>query len=95
MEKPGYSNTFISFIKKIYKNIQLVISNNGYLSTPFSLSRRVGQGYPLPLLLYIINAEVINLNVKSNKIVGYPIPNQIEDLKLSQYADDTNFFCIN
>ena len=31
MEKLGYSNTFISFIKKIYKNTQSVISNNGYL----------------------------------------------------------------
>ena len=92
MEKLGYSNTFISFIKKVYKNAQSVISNNGYLSTPFSLSRGVRQECPLYLLLYIINGEVINLNIKSNeKIVGYPIPNQKEDLKLSQYADDNNF----
>ena len=26
--------------------------------------------------------------------MGYPIPNQKEDLKLSQYADDTNFFVL-
>ena len=50
---------------------------------------------PLSLLLYIINREVVNLNIKSNdKIVGYPTPNQKEDLKLFQYADDTNFFII-
>ena len=49
----------------------------------------------MPLLLYIINGEVINLHIKSNKkIVGYPIPNQKEELKLSQYADDTNFFVL-
>ena len=49
----------------------------------------------MSLLLYIINGEVINLNIKlNNNIVGYPIPNQKEALKLSQYADDTNFFVI-
>ena len=30
----------------------------------------------------------------NNKIVRYPTPNQKEDLKLSQYADDTKFFVI-
>ena len=38
---------------------------------------------------------MINLNIKSNKkIVGYPIPNLKEELKLSQYADDTIFFAV-
>ena len=30
----------------------------------------------------------------NKKIVGYPIPNQKENLNLSQYADDTNLFVI-
>ena len=30
----------------------------------------------------------------NHKIVGYPIPNQKETHKLSQYADDTNFFVL-
>ena len=46
---------------------------------------------PLSLFLFIKNGEVINLNIKNNdKIVEYPIPNQKENAKLSQYADDTN-----
>ena len=86
---------FISFIKKIYQNRESIISNNGFLSDPFSLSRGVRQGCPLSLFLYIMNGEVINLNSKSNKkIVRYPIPKQKEQLKLSQYADDTNFFVV-
>ena len=44
MEKRGYSKTFINFIKKIYKNTQSVIANNGFLSTPFPLSKGVRQG---------------------------------------------------
>ena len=86
---------FISFIKRIYQNTESIISNNGFLSDPFSLSRGVRQGCPLSLFLYIMNGEVINLNSKSNKkIVGYFIPNQKEQLKMSQYADDTNFFVV-
>ena len=82
---------FISFIKRIYQNTESIISNNGFLSDPFSLSRGVRQGCPLSLFLYIMNGEVINLNSKSNKkIVG----NQKEQLKMSQYADDTNFFVV-
>ena len=95
MRKLGYSEIFIKFIKKLYQNTLSIISNNGFLSTPFSLSRGVRQGCPLSLLLYIINGEVINLNIKNNdKIVGYPIPNQKENAKLSQYADDTNLFVL-
>ena len=91
MRKLGFSEIFIKFIKKLYQNTLSIIFNNGFLSTPFSLSRGVRQGCPLSLLLYIINGEVINLNIKNNdKIVGYPIPNQKENAKLSQYANDTN-----
>ena len=93
MEKLVYSEIFINFIKKLYQNTESIISNNGYLSNPFPLGRGVRQECPLSLLLYIINAEVINLNIKTNKnIIGCPIPNQKEQLKLSQYADDTNLF---
>ena len=95
MKKLDCSEIFINFVKKIYKNTFSAISNNGFLSDPFALSMGVRQGCPLSLLLYIINGEVINLNTKMNhKIVGYPIPNQKETHKLSQYADDTNFFVL-
>ena len=30
----------------------------------------------------------------NKKIIGYPIPNKKETHKLSQYADDTNFFVL-
>ena len=89
MGKLGYSKTFINFMKKIYQNTESMISNNGFLSSTFPLTRGVRQGCPLSLLLYIINNEIINLNIKANKkVVGYPIPNQKQSLKLSQYADD-------
>ena len=74
----------------------IFIPNYGFLSYSFPLNRGVRQGCPLPLLLCIINGEVINLNVKSNpEIVGYPTPNQKHPLTLSQYADDTTFFVMS
>ena len=95
MRKLGYPEIFIKLIKKLYQNTLSIISNNGFLSNPFCLSRGVRQGYPLSLFLYIINGEVINLNIKNNdKIVGYPIPNQKENTKLSQCVDDTNLFVL-
>ena len=73
MGKLGYSKTFINFMKKIYQNTESMISNNGFLSSTFPLTN-----------------EIINLNIKANKkVAGYPIPNQKQSLKLSQYADDT------
>ena len=83
VRKLGYSEIFIKFITKLYQNMLSIISNNGFLSTPFPLSRGVRQGCPLSLLFYIINGEVINLNIKNDdKIVVYPIPNQKENTKL-------------
>ena len=42
---------------------------------------------PYPSSYILLNGEVINLKIKSNeKIVGYSIPNQKEQLRLSQYA---------
>ena len=51
MEILGYSNTFSNFIKKLHKSTFSIISNNGCHSDPFALSRGVGQGCPLSLLL--------------------------------------------
>ena len=46
MAKLGYSNTLINFVKKIYQNTESMISNNGFLSSPFPLTRGVRQGCP-------------------------------------------------
>ena len=83
----------LGFLKKIYETTQSIISNNDYPSSPFLLSRRLWQGWPLSILLYIINSQVVNLNIKAkDRIVGYPISKQKESLKFSQHANNINFF---
>ena len=67
MKKLVYSDISINFIKKLYKNTPSISSNNDLHSDLFTLSRGVRQECPLPLLLYTINGEVINLNIKISK----------------------------
>ena len=96
MEKLGLSKTFIKFIEIIYKQNTSMIINNGFLSESIPMSRGLRQGCPLSLPLYVIQSEITTQNInKDTNILGLAIPNQKEQLKLSQYADDSNFFLKN
>ena len=64
------------------------ISNNGYLSPFFEISRGIRQGCPLSALLFILYAEVLAISIQHSKNikgikVGY------NEIKITQYADDT------
>ena len=96
MEKLRLSKTFISFIEVLYKQNISSIINNGFLSENISMLKRLRQGCPLSLPLYVIQSEITTQNInKDNNIIGLTIPNQKKQLKLSQYADDSNFFIKN
>ena len=92
MEKMGFWNTFIKFIQILYKNNTSIIINNGFLSPLVHLRRGLRQGCPLSLPLYVTQGEVTTLNVNQNKnIKRTKIPNKTNEIKISQYADDSNF----
>ena len=58
--------------------------------------RGLRQGCPLSLPLYVIQSEITTQNINKNcNIIGLPIPIQKRQLKISQYADDSNFFIKN
>ena len=77
MKKMGFSKTFISFIKVLYKNNNSIIINNGYLSSPVTLHRGLRQGCPLSLPLYVIQGEITTQNInKNSQIQGIKIPNK-------------------
>ena len=96
MEKLGISKTFINFIEILYKQNTSTIINNGFLSENVPMLRGLRQGCPLSLPLYVIQGEITTQNInKDQNIMGITIPNQRNQLKISQYADDSNFFLQN
>ena len=77
MDKMGFSNTFINFIKILYKNNISTIINNGFLSAAVQLQRVLRQGCPLSLPLYLIPGEVTTINTNQDgNIKGIKIPNK-------------------
>ena len=92
MDKMGFSNIFINFIKILYKNNISTIINNGFLSAPVQLQRGLRQGCPLSLSLYVVQGEVTTININQDEIISaIKIPNKKQEIKVSQYADDSNF----
>ena len=92
MNKIRFSNKFIQFIKILYReNISYGI-NNGYMSSPIQLLRGLRQGCSLSLPLYAIHGEVTTVNTNNNEnIKQVKIPNNKKEIKISQYANDSNF----
>ena len=96
LKKFNFGDNFISIIKTLYTDIKSTIINNGFLSETITIERGVRQGCPLSLPLYCIIAEVLALNIKlCNNICGFPMPGKPQNIKLSQYADDTTIICTN
>ena len=92
----GMSSIFINFIKTLYKQNTPVITNNGFLSEQVPLQRGLTQGCPLSLPLYVIQRKVITININNNTTIkGINIPNNTKQIKISQYADDSNLFLTN
>lgn len=95
LERFNFGHVFIQWIKTLYNKPQVLVKNNGWLSKNFTITRGIRQGCPLSALLFIIAVEILGLHIKQeNSIPGICIKtNQGErEIKISQYADDTNLF---
>ena len=65
--------------------------NNGWVTQKIELGRGLRQGCPLSPYLFILVAEPLAHNIRTNEnIKGLKINNK--ESKLSQYADDTELF---
>ena len=88
----NFGTSIKKWVCTFYTNIESAALNNGFLTKWFRPSRGVRQGCPLSPYLFILSAEIM-----ANKVRQEPGFNGIKilgkELKLSQYADDTNLFC--
>ena len=76
------------YIRTIYNNISSYVTNAGFLSEKFKLTRGVRQGCPLSPYLFILCVENPANTIRQNKnIEGIRIGTT--ELKISQLADDT------
>ena len=92
-KKLRFSKEYIHFIEILYKGNKSTIINDGFLSETVMLQRGLRQGCPLSLPLYVVQGKVTTENINNdNTIIGLAIPNSEKRLKISQYADDSNFF---
>ena len=87
LEKFGFGQGFISWIKCCYTDIVSCVMNNGYSSEWFQLSRGVRQGCPLSVYLFLLCVEIMACMVRENKDITGLVMNGNEH-KVKQFADD-------
>ena len=79
------------WVNTFYSNIESTVINNGFRTNWFKLSKGVRQGCPLSPYLFILSAEILSNKIRQDpNITGIKIYGN--EIKLSQFADDTTLF---
>jgi hypothetical protein len=91
LEKFNIGEHFRKWVKTVYKNITSCVTNCGFSSESFEITRGVRQGCPLSAYLFIVVAEILAIKIRNNDgITGIKIGNS--EVKVVQMADDTTSF---
>ena len=87
----NFGETFISWVKILYTDIESCVTNNGKSSEFFNLERGIRQGCCLSALLFIIVVETLAISIINNEnIKGITVNN--EEFKINQHVDDTTLW---
>ena len=84
----SFGPSVVNWVKCLYSNIESCFLNNGWTSNFFKIERGVRQGCPLSPYLFVLSVEVLAKAFKRNSNIRGIHVNQ-EEIKVSQYADDT------
>ena len=88
----NFGDSFISWVRLLYKDISSQILVNGTLTDSFNITRSVRQGCSLSMILYVLAIEVLGDKIRKNpNIIGIRLENHQEE-KIIQHADDCNCF---
>ena len=90
LKRFGFGPSFIQWIQVLYNSVSSSVKVNGWLTAFVHLERGLRQGCPLSMPLYVLTAESMAINIRSNPgIHGVKPPGSEDEVKLSQFADDT------
>ena len=80
------------WVKVFYSEIESAAINNGFATNWIKPSTGVRQGCPLSPYLFILSAEIMSNKIRQcNEVHGISLFRN--EIKLSQFADDTNLLC--
>ena len=63
----NFGDDFIKWIKIIYTDAQCCVTNNGYYSQFFNITRGIRQGCPISALLFILVVEIMAIHIRNDK----------------------------
>ena len=87
MKAFGMGNNFIRWVSQINDTATTRVKVNGFLTESIPLLRGVRQGDPLSFYLYLLNIELLALQLRANQnIVGFVVGG--EKIISMHYADD-------
>ena len=88
----NFGTSIKRWISTFYTKIESAAINNGFMTNWFRPSRRVRQGFPFSPYLFVLSTEILSSKIRQEpSITGIKIFGH--EIKLSQFADDTNVFC--
>ena len=87
LDRFGFGPNFINWIKLIYHDAPSSVKTNRWLTAFIQLELGLRQGCALSMPFYVLTAETMAVNIRENSKI--PPADSEEELKLSQYADDT------
>ena len=93
MEYFQFGDSFIQWTKLLYNNSIACVSNNGYFSEYYNVTRSVKQGGPCSAFYFLILAEVLAIELRKNPKLKGIVVNLIEKI-LGQYADDMDLYLL-
>ena len=88
----NFGTSIKRWISTFYTDIESAAINNGFTTNWFKPSRGVRRGCPLSPYLFVLSVELLSNKIRQDpSIKGIKIFGN--EIKVSQFADDTNLFC--
>ena len=92
LRRYNFGTQLRKWLEIFYTNVETAVLNNGFATNWFKPSSGVRQGCPLTPFLFILTVELMSNRIhQTDSVKGIVLFNN--EIKLSQFADDTNLFC--